>query len=129
MRTAIVENNLRMTFPPISSHNRPQFSEVVGNINAAGTEGSCALSGNLAGRRNRRGPLPAGKHRGQDVVAQDKVMKQRGGGMQARQPDDDVSQDSVDVGNGLAEIVRWRQQRSNIADTKEREGMRFQPGP
>lgn len=54
------------------------------------------------------------------------MMKQGGGGMETRQPDDDIGQDRVDICDRLTKIVGLGQHWSNIADAKDRDGMRFQ---
>src|ERR1019366_9098833 len=86
------------------------------------------LSRDLAGRGTKRGqPYPIRQHRRQDIVAQEIMLKQSRGGMEAGQPNDDIAQDRVDVSDRLAETRDRRQHRSDIADAEDRERMVFRP--
>src|SRR5258708_37668312 len=68
------------------------------------------------------------QHRLENAVAQNEMMKQGGGGMETRQPDDRVSQDRMDIRDGRSEIMGRRQHRFDGPDAEQRERMAFQPG-
>jgi hypothetical protein len=124
----MIESNFRMAFPRFVAP-RPEFSAAAANINACASVAPPVRGIPRRPARPARATLPAGQHRNQDIVAQDEVMKQRGRAMQSRQPDDDVAEDGVNVGDGLAERMRGRQHRGDGAETVYRERMGFEPSP